>query len=304
MSDGSSAGDGSPQDRYYQRYTEMTGSSGSSAGGPGRGPTRMVKILVAVVAVVVAIVVAVIATTLGSSSRDASPSSAAGGVSMTSSAAETSTGSATSATSTVDGALKVRPVVPGWQAVGGLVNDRYTIKAAYDAPPSWKVTQAAVITFDYDKGSGPLGRRTNWGLAAYNTGKCAGHPLGIQASASFIDIGKRDPVEAVNTILTNFGSAASFNKDKTTHAGQGTLATKTITIGGGVQAVRGDLTVTQGTLNDDCGVGGPLSLHAIAFSAADRSVLLLVPVATWPRQATPTDATVDKILTSLRPVSG
>ncbi|XAS76412.1 hypothetical protein V3G39_17490 [Dermatophilaceae bacterium Sec6.4] len=301
MSDSSSAGDGSPQDRYYQRYTEMSGSSGSSDGGPGRGPTRMVKILVAIVAVVVAIVVAVIATTWGSSSGEASPSSTAGTASSTPSTDGTRTGSGSSGTTTVAGALKVRPVVPGWQAVGGLVNDRNTIKAAYDAPPNWKVTQDGSIVF---KNETVFGKATTWGLAAYNAGKCPGHPRGIQASASFIDIGKRDPVEAVTSIMAQFGSAASLNKDKTTHASQGDLATKTVTVGGNIPAVRGDLKVTEGTLGDDCGVGKSMLLQGVAFSANDTSVFLLISVATWPGQVTPPTATIDKIFSSLRPVSG
>lgn len=291
-------GTGSPQDRYYQRYSATTGQIGNEPGGPRKSNTRWIVLGAAVVAVIVAIVAVVLVSGVGRSSGAAGSSSTAGSPSRRSSTPPTSTASPTS---TIPGALNVRPAVPGWQAVGGLVNADHTIKAAYDAPPNWKVMQNGFISFDNEKGSGRFGKRTTWGLAAYGIGKCAGHSSATQASASFVDIGKRDPAEAINGVVPGFGSAASLNKDKTTHATQGDLTSKSITLADGMQAVRGDLTVTQGALNDDCGTGKPISIHAVAFSDGGRSVLLLVVVAQWPGQPTPTVATTDEIISTFRP---
>lgn len=289
-------GTGSPQDRYYQRYSSTTGPVGNEPGGPRKTNTRWIVLCCSLVVVILAVVAAVLVSGVGRSSADAGPSSTA-----PSSSTSTTPSSTATATSTIPGALKVRPTVSGWQAVGGLVNADNTIRAAYDAPPNWTVKQSNFITFENEKGSGYAGKHTDWGLAAVGIGKCAGHPKATQASASFIDIGKRDPAEAISSIVTDFGAAASLNKDKTSHATQGDITSKSITLANGLQAVRGDLTVTQGTLNDDCGTGKPMAFHAVAFSDSGRSVLLLVVVAQWPGQPTPTTATTDKIISTFRP---
>lgn len=289
-------GNGSPQDRYYQRYSATTGPIGNEPGAPRKGNTRWVVLGAAIIAVIVAIV-AVVVSGVGRSTGAAGRSSTA----SSQSTSLTSSTSSTSPTSTISGAVSVRTTVPGWQAVGGLVNSSLIIKAAYDAPPTWTVKQDSFITFENEKGSGLSGKHTDWGLAAVGIGKCAGHPNATQASASFIDIGKRDPAEAINSVVTDFGAASSLNKDKTSHAKQGDLTSKSITLASGTPAVRGDLTVDQGTLNDDCGTGKPMAFHAVAFSANGRSVLLLIVVAEWPGQPTPTAATTDKIISTFRP---
>lgn len=290
-------GTGSPQDRYYQRYSATTGPIGKDPEGPRKNSTLWIVLGAAFVAVIVAVVAGIVVSGVGRSSGEAAPSS----TTSSSTSTETSSPSSAAATSTIPGALNVRPTVPGWQAVGGLINKDNTIKAAYDAPPNWTVKQSNNITFESAKGSGIFGRHTDWGLAAYGIGKCAGHSRATQASASFIDIGKRDPAEAINGIVPDFGSVASLNKDKTTHAKQGDLTSKSITLADGTPAVQGDLTVTQGTLNDDCGTGKSMAFHGVAFSGGGRSVLLLVVVANWPGQPNPPAPTIDKIISSLRP---
>lgn len=247
------------------------------------------------------VLVAVIALVVfgGNGSGDAAASSST-------TASPTSTTPSTVTTSTAaNGTLSVRPVVPGWQAVGGVVRSDLQIFGAYDAPPGWQIKQSGYIFFEDADGSDLAGEHTDWGLAAYGIGKCSGHPNGTQASASFIDIGKRDPAEAVGSLLVDFGAAASLNKDKTTHATQGSPATTNITVANGsIAAVRGQLTVTEGTLNADCGVGKPITLYAAAFTTNGRSVMLFIAVGTWPGVPGPDSGTINKMLQSVRPAGG
>ncbi len=246
---------------------------------------------------ILAVIAVVVFGGLGSSSS-ASPSSGPA-------AAPTGQFSSSGAppTTAANGALQVRAVVPGWQPVGGLVNTKNQIYGAYDAPPGWSVKQEGSISF---KDEGFLGfRRTTWGSSAFNVGKCPGKPNAAQATASFVDVGKRDPAEAINGVLAKFGSAASLNTDKSTHATQGTVTSEDINIvGGSLAAVQGKLIVTQGTLSDDCGVGKKFTFYGVAFSTNGRSVMLLVTVAEWPGQTAPGAGTIDKIISSLRPAGG
>ncbi|UIJ35036.1 hypothetical protein [Allobranchiibius sp. GilTou73] len=290
---------GSPQDRYYQRYSQ---SSGPLDRQPRRGPGRWLALGAGALVVVLVAVLGFILfgangkgdAVTSSSSTAPSPRSASSG---TPSSGTTSTAA--------DGALSVRPVVPGWQAVGGIVTSDFQIYGAYDAPPGWQVKQSNNIYFDDADGTGIEGEHTDWGLAAYNLGKCSGYSNSPQASASFIDIGKRDPAEAVGSLLVDFGSAASINKDKTTHAAQGSPVTTNFTVANGsIPAVRGQLTVTEGTLNADCGVGKAITFYAAAFTSNGRSVMLLVTVGTWPGVPGPSSSTITTMLQSLRPAGG
>ncbi|MBO1753693.1 hypothetical protein [Allobranchiibius sp. CTAmp26] len=292
---------GSPQDRYYERYAQ---SAGALDRPPHRGRGRWLALGAGTLVVVLAAVIGfVVFGDNGSGDAAASSSSTAPSSGTTPSSSTTPASGATS--TAVDGALSVRPVVSGWQAVGGVVSSDLQVYGAYDAPPGWQVRQENNIYFDDAHGTGIAGEHTDWGLAAYNLGKCTGHPNGTQASASFVDIGKRDPAEAVGTLLVDFGSAASVNKDKTTHAAQGSPATTNITVANGsIAAVRGQLTVTEGTLNADCGVGKPITFYAAAFTSNGRSVMLLIAVGTWPGVPGPDSGTINKMLQSLRPAGG
>ncbi len=304
-------GGGSPQDRYYERYAQTTGSARGAAGPPSpeRGPAQWWALGVLGLAVVLVVGVVVLFGALRSGSGPVSASSGAPSSTGTdpTSGSGTPTGqfnsSGVSPTTAAKGALQVRAVVPGWQPVGGLVTTKNQIYGAYDAPPGWTVQQDGFITF---KDAGLLAiRSTTWGSSAYNVGKCPGKPNAAQATASFVDIGKRDPAEAINGVLDDFGSATSANKDKSTHAIRGEVTSKDVRIAGGsLPAVRGKLIVTQGTLNDDCGVGRQSTFSGVAFSTNGRSVMLLVTVAQWPGQTAPDAATIDKIIASLRPAGG
>lgn len=106
-------------------------------------------------------------------------------------------------------------------------------------------------------------------------------------------------------MLTDFGAAASLNADKFTHAAQGAVTSKNVKIAGGsLTAVQGQVTVTGGTLNADCSTGKPTTLYAISFATNGTSQLLLVTSATWPGVASPSAATINQILASVRPAGG
>lgn len=293
-----------PQDRYYERYAQATGSA-TSAPAPKNGLPRWWLFAAAgLVAVITLVAVGVFSGfgLGGSTSSSSAPVSSAGA--DPSSTPTGSTGSSgASPTTAANGALQARAVVSGWQPVGGVVNSTYQIYGAYDAPPNWKVQQDGYISY---KDEGFLGiRKTSWGASAFNAGMCAGKPNAAQATASFVDIGKRDPAEAINGVMAKFGAAASLNADKTTHAAQGVVTSENIKIAGGsLAAVRGKLIVTQGTLSDDCGKGKQTTLHGAAFSINGRSVFLLVTVVVWPGQTAPDAATIDKVISSLRPAGG
>ncbi len=280
-----------PQDRYYQRYRDSTGSFDQP---PKGGHTlRWVLIGVGAFLLVGVLVVVGLFAGFGGSSSSAQSSS------------PTSTPSSTpSSTTSPRGSLQVRPVVPGWQAVGGVVNDDLSIYGAYDVPSNWKVKQDDAYYFlNGDKNA--IGREvTNWGYAA-PPGACAGHPNNTVAYASFVNIGKRDPVDAVQGVLTDFSNAAAINKDKKTYARRGTVTTTNGTVAGGsVPAVQGTITSTLGTLNADCGTGRPISFYAAAFSTNGHSVMALIGVESWPGVTSPDRATIQKVLSSLRPAGG
>lgn len=292
------AGSESPQNRYYERYAQSTGSA-PGAPAPRKGAPRWWLFAAAGLVVVLAIVVVVVFGALRSGGGR-SPTSGATASVPTSGGPSQPSGQFSSAATAVNGALSVRPVVPGWQGVGGVVNASTKIYGAYDAPPGWEVSQSRSIR--YKNGTGPAGRHTDWGVAAYNVGKCDGHPGVMQAHASFIDIGKRDPAEAVGSLLISFGSAVSMNADETTNAAQGAVTLSDTTVANGsLPATRGKLVATQGTLSDDCGTGKTHTLHGVAFTTNGRSVMLLIGVATWAGKQAPDDATINKIIASLRP---
>ncbi|MBO1753694.1 hypothetical protein [Allobranchiibius sp. CTAmp26] len=293
----SDSGEPSSQDRYYERYQQAEG--GFQDPGGGRRSTR-VWILggaALLVLILIAVVTFVFVDHSGSDQQADTSSSS-------STATSTGSGSA-SPTTGAQGALLVRPVVPGWQAVGGVVNDESQIYGAYDAPPNWQVKQDNAIYYDTATGTKLFGQHTSWGLSEINYGKCAAHPNNSQASASFVDIGKRDPVDAVQGVLQDFASAASLDKDKSTHAAQGTVSVRNTTVAAGsIPAVRGSVTATAGTLNADCGTGRPITFQAVAFTTNGRSVMVLVAIATWPGYSPPAADTIDKILSSVRPAGG
>lgn len=294
----SDQGEPSSQDRYYQRYQQ----GGGGFQEPGGGRRRISAWILGGAAALVVILVAVVAFVFvgrGGTNDAGGPSS-----SSTSSSISSVTASA-SPTTGAQGALFARPVVPGWQAVGGVVNNEVQIYGAYDAPPSWQVKQDNAIYYETAEGTKLFGQHTSWGLSEVNYGKCAAHPNNSQANASFVDIGKRDPVDAVQGVLQDFASAASLNKDKFSHAAQGTVSVRNTTVAGGsIPAVRGTVTATGGTLNPDCGTGRTTTFQAVAFTTNGRLVMVLVVVATWPGYAPPAAGTIDKILTSVRPAGG
>ncbi|NYJ73472.1 hypothetical protein [Allobranchiibius huperziae] len=287
----------SSQDRYYQRYEQ----AGGGFGGPGGRRRRTGAWILGGAAALVVILVAVVAFVLvgrgGTNDTGASSSSSTSSSNVVTASASPTTGA--------QGALFARPVVPGWQAVGGVVNDEVQIYGAYDAPPNWQVKQDNAIYYDTAQGTKMFGQHTSWGLSELNYGKCAAHPNNSQANASFVDIGKRDPVDAVQGVLQDFASAASLNKDKSTHAAQGTVSVQNTTVAGGsIPAVRGTITATGGTLNADCGTGRTTTFQAVAFTTNGRSVMVLVAIATWPGYPAPAAGTIDKILSSVRPAGG
>lgn len=79
------------------------------------------------------------------------------------------------------------------------------------------------------------------------------------------------------------------------HPGQreGTVTSKNIKVtGGSIAAVQGELTVTQGALNDDCGTGKPVTFYG-AFTTNGRSVMLLISVGVWPGESAPDASSIN-----------
>ena len=294
----SDSGEHPSQDRYYERYQQ----GGGAFQGPGDGRrhtrARMLGGAVALVVILVAVLVLVVVQRSGSAGAGAS----------TSTSTSTSSGSivtSSAPTTAANGALAVRPVVPGWQAVGGVVNGDLQIYGAYDAPPTWQVKQDSAIYYETAQGTQFAGQHTSWGLSELGYGRCVAHPNNSLASASFVDIGKRDPVEAVQGVLQDFAAAASLNTDKSSHAAQGTVGVRNTSVAqGSIPAVRGTVTATAGTLNRDCGTGKPITFQAVAFNTNGRSVMVLLAVATWPGSTPPSSSTIDRILSSVRPAGG